>query len=255
MIGLGSSSIGRLPHGYVQTPRRSANDERRIAEQGFATARGHAMTTDDEARGFVIERLMCDFAFPADEVEAAVREGCRSDPGSRRRNSRRMTARLSERRPTRMASALQKGPPVRVHAMCGFRRLFRGQGVGVTGGRLRFPAYVPSKPGAVAAHAAHGKARLAVARRALWEKWEQGRNSTFENRPVWLTCDYAVANSNAANVASAEINGRYSARGRFSVFRMSSPPRIESPGKESWRDEHQLQDHMGENSKASYPLD
>ena len=69
LIGLGSSSIGRLPHGYVQNSTPIGEYERRVGEQGFATARGHAMTTDDEARGFVIERLMCDFAFPADELK------------------------------------------------------------------------------------------------------------------------------------------------------------------------------------------
>lgn len=69
LIGLGASSIGRLPHGYVQNSTPIAEYERRIRENGLATARGHAMTPDDEARSFVIERLMCDFAFPAGELK------------------------------------------------------------------------------------------------------------------------------------------------------------------------------------------
>jgi oxygen-independent coproporphyrinogen-3 oxidase len=68
LIGLGASSIGRLPQGYVQNAVAMAEYERRIADAGLATARGHAMSVDDEARAFAIERLMCDFRFPGDEL-------------------------------------------------------------------------------------------------------------------------------------------------------------------------------------------
>lgn len=68
LIGLGASSIGRLPQGYVQNATPVADYERRVSNGGLATVRGHAMSTEDEARALVIERLMCDFRFPASEL-------------------------------------------------------------------------------------------------------------------------------------------------------------------------------------------
>lgn len=70
LIGLGATSIGRLPQGYVQNVPAIGEYERRVLGGDLATARGHAMTTEDAARSLVIERLMCDFAFPADELRA-----------------------------------------------------------------------------------------------------------------------------------------------------------------------------------------
>lgn len=68
LIGLGASSIGRLPQGYVQNHASVPEYARRIAEAGVATARGIALTDNDRMRGFVIERLMCDLTFPAREL-------------------------------------------------------------------------------------------------------------------------------------------------------------------------------------------
>lgn len=68
LLGLGASAIGRLPQGYVQNHASTAEYARRIGEGGLATARGIALTEADEMRGFVIERLMCDLAFPAREL-------------------------------------------------------------------------------------------------------------------------------------------------------------------------------------------
>jgi len=68
LIGLGASAIGHLPEGYVQNCVPAAEYERRIGERGLATARGIALTQGDRMRGFVIERLMCDLAFPAGEL-------------------------------------------------------------------------------------------------------------------------------------------------------------------------------------------
>ncbi len=68
LIGLGASSIGRLPQGYVQNAVPTADYVRRIGEHGLATVRGIALSADDRARGFVIERLMCDLSFSASEV-------------------------------------------------------------------------------------------------------------------------------------------------------------------------------------------
>ncbi len=68
LIGLGASAIGHLPQGYVQNCVGVADYHRRIAEQGLATARGFRLSDSDRMRGFVIERLMCDLAFPAEEL-------------------------------------------------------------------------------------------------------------------------------------------------------------------------------------------
>lgn len=70
LIGLGASSIGRLPQGYVQNAPAIADYQRRIATTGLATVRGHAMSIDDAARALVIETLMCDFRFPVDELRS-----------------------------------------------------------------------------------------------------------------------------------------------------------------------------------------
>lgn len=70
LIGLGASSIGRMPQGYVQNAAAIGDYERRVLDGGLATVRGHEMSAEDAARGLVIERLMCDFTFPADELRA-----------------------------------------------------------------------------------------------------------------------------------------------------------------------------------------
>ena len=69
LIGLGASAIGRIPQGYVQNSAAAADYARRIVERGLATARGIALTECDRMRGLVIERLMCDLAFPAEELQ------------------------------------------------------------------------------------------------------------------------------------------------------------------------------------------
>ncbi len=78
LIGLGASAIGRLPQGYVQNAPAMAEYERRVHSVGLATARGHAMSAEDEARGYAIERLMCDLHFPA--IDLARRYGKAAAP-------------------------------------------------------------------------------------------------------------------------------------------------------------------------------
>ena len=68
LIGLGASAIGRLPEGYVQNCIAVPDYHRLIAEHGLATVRGFHLSDSDRMRGFVIERLMCDLAFPAAEL-------------------------------------------------------------------------------------------------------------------------------------------------------------------------------------------
>jgi oxygen-independent coproporphyrinogen-3 oxidase len=60
LIGLGASSIGSLPQGYVQN-RPDVRSWRAALEVGqLPVARGVALNADDRLRRDVIERLMCD---------------------------------------------------------------------------------------------------------------------------------------------------------------------------------------------------
>lgn len=69
LLGLGASAIGRLPQGYVQNSAITADYQRRVLPGGLATVKGRALTEEDRARGLVIERLMCDLCFPANELQ------------------------------------------------------------------------------------------------------------------------------------------------------------------------------------------
>lgn len=69
LIGLGASSIGRLPQGYVQNTPATHDYQRRVdAEDGLAVVRGLELTGEDRMRGWLIERLMCDFQFSSSEL-------------------------------------------------------------------------------------------------------------------------------------------------------------------------------------------
>jgi len=78
LVGLGASAIGRLPQGYVQNQTPTAQYAREVALHGTAIARGVAFTGEDELRGYVIERLMCDFAL--DTADLTRRFGRLADP-------------------------------------------------------------------------------------------------------------------------------------------------------------------------------
>ncbi|MEO9611983.1 MAG: oxygen-independent coproporphyrinogen III oxidase [Nitratireductor sp.] len=69
LIGLGPSSISRLPQGYLQNTPATAQYERLVAGGKLATCRGIAFSQDDRARSWVIERLMCDFGFSPRRAE------------------------------------------------------------------------------------------------------------------------------------------------------------------------------------------
>nr|WP_092783313.1 oxygen-independent coproporphyrinogen III oxidase [Jannaschia pohangensis] len=62
MIGLGASSIWKLPQGYVQNATGTADWARRVARGQLPVVRGHALSEDDRMRGALIEGLLCDFA-------------------------------------------------------------------------------------------------------------------------------------------------------------------------------------------------
>ena len=65
LIGLGPSSISRYRQGYAQNIVATGEYEK-IADAGqLAIARGVEFSLDDLARGWIIERLMCQFSFSA----------------------------------------------------------------------------------------------------------------------------------------------------------------------------------------------
>jgi oxygen-independent coproporphyrinogen-3 oxidase len=70
LIGLGASSIGRLPQGYVQNIPATGMYEKAANSSALAVARGIAFSEDDRLRGYVIERLMCDYRLSIDALKA-----------------------------------------------------------------------------------------------------------------------------------------------------------------------------------------
>ncbi|MFL6828088.1 MAG: oxygen-independent coproporphyrinogen III oxidase [Bradyrhizobium sp.] len=60
LIGLGATSIGRTPQGYVQNASETGAWSRAVAAGKLPIARGHALLEQDKLRGHVIERIMCD---------------------------------------------------------------------------------------------------------------------------------------------------------------------------------------------------
>jgi len=76
MLGLGASSISRLPGGFLQNTADLGSYKRSIGAGRLATARGLAPSADDRLRARLIERLMCDFAVtpPAAILAEAMRD-------------------------------------------------------------------------------------------------------------------------------------------------------------------------------------
>jgi oxygen-independent coproporphyrinogen III oxidase len=68
MIGLGPSSVGKFRQGYAQNAVAAGQYERMVDAGGLATVRGIELSDDDRARAWIIERLMCDFAFSCSEA-------------------------------------------------------------------------------------------------------------------------------------------------------------------------------------------
>ncbi|TRC99899.1 oxygen-independent coproporphyrinogen III oxidase [Mesorhizobium sp. WSM4303] len=68
LIGLGPSSISRFRQGYAQNTVATGEYEKIVDSGQLATARGIELSVNDLARGWIIERLMCQFAFSAVEL-------------------------------------------------------------------------------------------------------------------------------------------------------------------------------------------
>lgn len=71
LLGLGASSISRLPGGFAQNAIDVASYGRSIERGELATARGVELTPDDRLRGEIIERIMC--CFSVDLAQVCVR--------------------------------------------------------------------------------------------------------------------------------------------------------------------------------------
>lgn len=76
LIGLGPSSISRMRQGYAQNIAATGVYQRLLADGEMATARGIAFSDDDRVRGWVIERLMCDFGFSSNEMIGRFGPSC-----------------------------------------------------------------------------------------------------------------------------------------------------------------------------------
>lgn len=68
LIGLGPSAISRYRQGYAQNIVATGEYEKAVDSGQLAVARGIELSVDDLARGWIIERLMCHFAFSAIEL-------------------------------------------------------------------------------------------------------------------------------------------------------------------------------------------
>ncbi len=68
LIGLGASAISRFPQGYAQNDPATSRYRTAVETGGFATARGHALTAEDNMRATMISELMCTFRFDFDVV-------------------------------------------------------------------------------------------------------------------------------------------------------------------------------------------
>ena len=77
VIGLGASSIGSLPQGYVQNHSGAVQWRDSVREGRLPVARGIALTGDDRLRRDVIEQLMCRLEVDLEEV--AARHGVAPD--------------------------------------------------------------------------------------------------------------------------------------------------------------------------------
>jgi len=77
LIGIGATSIGRTPSGYLQNISETGAWARAVAAGKLPVARGHALTQQDNLRAHVIERIMCDGKI---DLAAAGRAfGCADD--------------------------------------------------------------------------------------------------------------------------------------------------------------------------------
>ncbi|ENN84663.1 coproporphyrinogen oxidase III [Rhizobium freirei PRF 81] len=78
LIGLGPSSISRFREGYAQNIPSTGEYGRSIEAGDLAIVRGLSLSEEDRLRGWVIERLMCDFGFSTTAMRSMFGE--RAEP-------------------------------------------------------------------------------------------------------------------------------------------------------------------------------
>lgn len=86
LIGLGASSIGRLPQGYVQNEVPPGLYASRVTRGELPVAKGYRLTAEDRLRAQIIERVMCDFG--VDVTAVAMEHGF--DPDCLLRDNHRL---------------------------------------------------------------------------------------------------------------------------------------------------------------------
>jgi oxygen-independent coproporphyrinogen-3 oxidase len=74
LIGLGPSSISGFRDGYAQNAPAIGIYRRAIEKGMLPVVRGFELSGEDRVRAWVIERLMCDFGFSADEASGRFGE-------------------------------------------------------------------------------------------------------------------------------------------------------------------------------------
>lgn len=77
MIGIGASSIGQFPQGFIQNETGGQAYERRARETGLTAARGLVISAEDRLRGEAIEGLMCNLVM--DSARLRARHGALAD--------------------------------------------------------------------------------------------------------------------------------------------------------------------------------
>lgn len=77
MIGFGGSAIGQNRNGYIQNVVPTGQYQAMIDKGELAVGKGYALTEDDRLRGYVIEKLMCQFEFNKSELVARFGEPAR----------------------------------------------------------------------------------------------------------------------------------------------------------------------------------
>lgn len=88
LLGFGASSIGFLPQGYVQNAPPLSAYRKAVDAGGFPISKGLQLSDEDRLRGYVIERLMCDFAI---DLNAALAK----HPNAPTRDFRKELAKLA----------------------------------------------------------------------------------------------------------------------------------------------------------------
>jgi len=98
LIGLGASSISRLPQGYAQNASSTAAYQKAARAGELAIARGHPFSGEDKLRARMIEMLMCNFRIETaglleegvgslTRIEALLDNAARAFPGQVERSS------------------------------------------------------------------------------------------------------------------------------------------------------------------------